>query len=57
MAFAQGVANSSESADILSEGFGIISVIALAPIITMEILGIIYKIKLNRSRMKPVLRK
>ena len=57
LAFAQGVANSSESADILSEGFGIISVIALAPIITMEILGIIYKIKLNRSRMKPVLRK
>lgn len=50
LAFAQGVAISSESADVLKEGFGIISVIALAPIITMEILGLIYKIKLKGQK-------
>ena len=50
LAFAQGVAMSSESADVLKEGFGIISVIALAPIITMEILGLIYKIKLKGQK-------
>lgn len=50
LAFAQGVAISSESADVLKEGFGIISIIALAPIITMEILGLIYKIKLKGQK-------
>ena len=52
LAFAQGVANSSESADILSEGFGIIAIIALAPIVTMEILGLVYKIKLKKHKNK-----
>ena len=56
LAFAQGVAESSENADVLSEGFGIISIIALAPIITMEILGLIYKIKLKGNTGNPRLK-
>ena len=52
LSFAQGVAKSSENADILRDGFGIIAVIALAPIITMELLGIIYKLKVKRQKNK-----
>lgn len=52
LALAQGISSSFESSDILTDSFGIISVIALAPIISMEILGLIYKIKLKNKRVK-----
>lgn len=50
LALSQGISESFASSDILRDGFGIISTIALAPIITMEILGLIYKIKLKRNK-------
>lgn len=43
LAFIQGVANAFEGADLLIDGFGMIAVVALMPIITLEMLGLFYK--------------
>ncbi len=48
LAFAQGAANAIESADVLVDGFGIIALVALTPIITLQLLGLIYQYKLKR---------
>lgn len=45
LAFAQGIANSTPHADVLVDGFGIIAMVAMAPILALQILGLIYKIK------------
>jgi hypothetical protein len=45
LAFAQGAAEKIEHANILVDGFGMIAMVALTPIITLQILGLLYKIK------------
>lgn len=45
LSFTQGAAESMEGADVLVEGFGVISMVALTPIIALQILGLIFKIK------------
>lgn len=45
LAFAQGVAEAIEGADVLREGFGMIAMVALTPLIALQVLGLIYKIK------------
>lgn len=45
LAFAQGAAESIEGANVLVDGFGLIAMVALMPIIALEILGLIFKIK------------
>ncbi len=50
LAFTQGIANSFESSNVLVDGFGMISMVALIPIITLQILGIMFKIKSNRRK-------
>jgi len=45
LAFTQGIANAYEGADLLVDGFGMISMVALFPIVTLQILGLIYKIQ------------
>lgn len=45
LAFAQGAADAVEGADVLIDAFGLISMVALTPLITLQILGFIYKIK------------
>ena len=49
LAFTQGVADSFEGADVLIDGFGMISMVAMIPIITMQILGIVYKIRSRKG--------
>ncbi len=49
MAFIQGAASSVDGADLLSDGFGMISMVAMMPIITLEILGLIFAIKSGRG--------
>lgn len=51
LAFVQGAAHAFEGADLMAEGFGTIAMVATAPIITLEVLGFIFKIK---SRAKGV---
>jgi len=52
LAFAQGAAESIEGADVLLDGFGIISMVALTPLITLQMLGLIYKIKSRKGGIK-----
>lgn len=54
LAFVQGAASAFEGADVLIDGFGMIATAALTPIVTLEILGLIFTIK---SRKKGVEKK
>ena len=44
LAFAQGVADSIEGADVLRDAFGMIALVAMTPIITLQIFGLIVKL-------------
>lgn len=52
LAFMQGIANQSPSADVLTDGFGMIAIVAMMPIIAVELLGLIYKVKTTGRRRK-----
>lgn len=43
LAFIQGAAATYEGASLIVDGFGMIAMVAMTPIITLEILGLIYK--------------
>jgi hypothetical protein len=49
LAFVQGAAESIEGANVLLDGFGMIAMVAMMPIITLEILGILFKIKSRKG--------
>ncbi len=49
LAFAHGVAEATEGADVLVDGFGMIAMVALMPIIAIQALGLIYKIKSKKT--------
>lgn len=49
-AFVQGVANAKD-ANILTDGFGMIAMVALTPLIALQLLGLAYNIK-SRSEVK-----
>jgi hypothetical protein len=45
LAFAQGAASAAEGANVLTDGFGVIAVVAMTPIIALQILGYVFKVK------------
>ena len=45
LAYTQGAANSMHSANVLIDSFGVIALVALTPIITLQILGLVYRQK------------
>ena len=45
LAFAQGIASAEADANVLIDGFGIIAMVAMAPLLALQILGLVYKIK------------
>lgn len=49
LAIAVGIASAMEGRDPVTDGFGLIALIALAPILSIMILGIIVRIKLRRK--------
>ena len=49
LAFTHGAANARAGADLLVYGFGMIAMVALMPIITLQILGLIFKIKTKKK--------
>lgn len=51
LAFVQGAASAFEGANLLRDGFGMIALVAMAPIITLQILGFIFE---ARSRKQGV---
>lgn len=54
LAFIQGAAHAFEGADLLSDGFGMISMVAMMPIITLQILGLVFSLKLNQKKKEEV---
>ena len=49
LAFMNGIAGATEGANILMDGFGMISLVAVAPIITLQVLGLLYKFKSRKK--------
>jgi hypothetical protein len=49
LAFTQGAADAFEGADVLIDGFGMIATVAMLPIITLQILGLIFKINSRKQ--------
>jgi hypothetical protein len=45
LAFIQGAANAFEGSNLLVDGFGMIAMVAMIPIITLQILGVIFRVK------------
>lgn len=49
LAFTQGAADAIEQADVLIDGFGVIAMVALTPLIALQILGILYRINSKKK--------
>jgi hypothetical protein len=45
LAFIQGAANAFEGADLMVDGFGMIAMVSMTPIITLEALGLVFALK------------
>ena len=52
LAFAQGAANATHSANVLVDGFGVIALVATTPIVTLQILGLIYRAKTKKKEVR-----
>ena len=52
LAFAQGAAEAIPGADVMMDGFGAIAMVAMTPIIALQILGFLYTMKSKKGRKK-----
>ena len=52
LAFAQGAAEYTEHANVLIDGFGVIAMVAMTPLIALQILGLIFQIKSRKEGVK-----
>ena len=52
LAFAQGVAESIDGANVMVDGFGMIAMVAMTPIIALQVLGLIFKMKSKKGGME-----
>lgn len=52
LAYAQGAAEAIEGANVLVDGFGIIAMVAMTPLIALQILGFIFKMKSKKGGME-----
>lgn len=48
LAFVQGVAQASTGASVLADAFGMIAMVALTPLIALQVLGLVFKLKTKR---------
>lgn len=49
LAFAQGAANAISTANVLIDGFGVIAMVAMTPLVAIQILGLIFKVKSKKE--------
>lgn len=49
LAFAQGVARQIPGADVILDGFGVIALVAVSPLVSLGILGIIYQSRIRKG--------
>ncbi|BAE85984.1 hypothetical protein DSY4195 [Desulfitobacterium hafniense Y51] len=52
LAFAQGAAEAIEGANVMVDGFGVIAMVAMTPIIALQTLGFIFKMKSVKEGLK-----
>lgn len=52
LAFVQGIAAQTPTADVVADGFGMIAVVAMVPILAIELLGALYQAKMNASKVR-----
>lgn len=52
LAFTQGVAKATPGANVLVDGFGVIAMVALTPLIALQILGLIFKARSQKGGVK-----
>lgn len=52
LAFVQGIATQVPTADVVTDGFGMIAIVAMVPIIAIELLGLLYQMTLRRADAK-----
>lgn len=49
LAFVQGIAAQVPSADVIADGFGMIAIVAMMPIVAIELLGALYQAKSRKA--------
>ena len=49
LAFAQGAANAIPTASVMVDGFGVIAMVAMMPLVTIQILGGLYRMAERRA--------
>ena len=49
LAFAQGASDAIEHSNVLLDSFGVIAMVAMTPLIALQVLGVIYKLKSQKS--------
>ena len=49
LAYTQGAAEAIEGANVLVDGFGVIAMVAMTPLIALQILGLIFKLKSKKG--------
>ena len=49
LAFSQGVASAIEGANVMTDGFGVIAMVAMAPLIALQILGMVFRAKSGKA--------
>src|SRR5699024_6719357 len=52
LAFVQGAAEGIDGADVLVDGFGMIALVAMTPLIALQLLGLIFKVKSRKRGVK-----
>ena len=57
LAFVQGIAAQVPTADVIVDGFGMIAIVAMMPIIAIELLGVIYHAQSRKSSNAAILKK
>lgn len=57
LAFVQGIAAQVPTADVVADGFGMISIVAMMPIIAIELLGTLYQAKSRKTSGASISRK
>lgn len=52
LAYTQGAAEAVEGANVLVDGFGVIAMVAMTPLIALQVLGFIFKIKSKKGGLE-----
>lgn len=57
LAFVQGIAATVPTADLVADGFGMIAIVAMMPILAVELLGALYHIKTRKASKASISKK